>query len=142
MTPKVQALDHLVLTVADTAATVAFYSAVLGMSAESFEAADGSRRTALHFGRQKINLHRAGQEFAPRAARPGPGTADLCFLVAGRLEDWADHLVARGVAVELGPVARSGATGPIRSLYIRDPDGNLLELSVPDSAGGEAGLGA
>ena len=129
MVAEVSALDHLVLTCADMDATVLFYTSVLGMRAESFAAADGSRRQALYFGAQKINLHQEGGEFRPHAARPVPGAADLCFLSEVALVEWQAHLAAQGVAVEEGPVARSGAAGPIRSLYIRDPDGNLLEIS-------------
>lgn len=125
--PEIQALDHLVLTVVDIEATLAFYTRVLGMRAETF----GEGRRALHFGTQKINLHPAQAPYTPRAARPAPGSADLCFLVAGPLEDWVAYLTAVGASVEEGPVARTGATGPLRSLYLRDPDGNLLELSVP-----------
>ena len=124
-------LDHLVLTVGDIARSLEFYRDVLGMEPLSFEAADGSVRHALRFGGQKINLHQAGAEFAPHAAAPAPGTADLCFLTEAPLGRWQAHLAARGVAVEEGPVARSGATGPIRSLYVRDPDGNLIEISRP-----------
>ncbi|MFB9150013.1 VOC family protein [Roseovarius ramblicola] len=127
--PRVTGLDHLVLTVADVAATVAFYGDVLGMEPQVFRAADGSARHALRFGAQKINLHQAGAEFAPHAARPVPGSADLCFLSDTPLEQWQAHLAARGVRVEDGPVPRSGAGGPIVSLYLRDPDGNLLEIS-------------
>lgn len=127
--PEIAALDHLVLTVADVEATVAFYTAVLGMGAEEFRPADGSRRMALTFGAQKINLHRAGAEFEPKAKVPRPGSADLCFLSQTPLADWQRHLAAQGVAVEEGPVPRTGATGPILSLYIRDPDGNLIEIS-------------
>ncbi len=129
--PQVAALDHLVLTVADLAATVRFYETVLGMRAERFTPADGSERWALKFGAQKINLHQAGAEFEPKAARPGPGTADLCFLTDTPLAEWQTHLAAQGVAVEDGPVPRTGATGPILSLYLRDPDGNLIEISTP-----------
>lgn len=129
--PSVHALDHLVLTVADIAATVAFYEKTLGMAAERFEAADGSTRIALKFGRQKINLHQAGAEFAPHAERPMRGSADLCFLTAEQLADWQTHLETLGIAIEEGPVRRSGATGPILSLYLRDPDGNLVEISNP-----------
>ena len=131
MTPKLDALDHLVLTVADIGATVAFYRDVLGMEAEVFHPPDGSTRTALKFGAQKINLHQQGAEFDPKALRPGPGTADLCFLSAVSLEDWQAHLAQQGTAVEDGPVARTGATGPLMSIYIRDPDGNLIEISNP-----------
>ena len=129
---RITAIDHIVLTARDVDRSVAFYRDVLGMEVESFTAADGTRRQALRFGRQKINLHRAGAEFAPHAAAPVPGSLDLCFLVEGSLQDWADRLAAHGIAVEEGPVARTGATGPIRSIYLRDPDGALIELSVPD----------
>ena len=124
--PRVSSLDHLVLTVADPAATVAFYTRVLGMEARSF----GAGRQALHFGDQKINLHPAAAPIRPHAAAPTAGSADLCFLSETPLDDWQAHLEALGVAVEEGPVDRTGATGPIRSLYIRDPDGNLVEISV------------
>lgn len=127
--PNLDSLDHLVLTVRDLAATVAFYEGVLGMAAESFEAADGSRRHALRFGAQKLNLHEAGREFEPKAADPRPGSADLCFLSGAPLAEWQAHLAALGVAIEAGPVCRTGATGPIRSLYLRDPDGNLVEIA-------------
>ena len=129
MPPVLTALDHLVLTVADIPATVAFYRDVLGMRAEVFHPADGTTRTALTFGAQKINLHAAGQEFEPKAARPGPGTADLCFLTETPLPAWQAHLAGLYIPVEEGPVPRTGATGPILSLYIRDPDGNLIEIS-------------
>jgi catechol 2,3-dioxygenase-like lactoylglutathione lyase family enzyme len=127
---RVTSLDHLVLTVADIGATVSFYTMVLGMRAERFHPADGSTRTALTFGAQKINLHQAGAEFDPKAATPTPGSADLCFLTDGPLDDWQAHFAAHGVEVEEGPVARTGATGPILSLYLRDPDGNQIEVST------------
>jgi catechol 2,3-dioxygenase-like lactoylglutathione lyase family enzyme len=123
---RVLALDHLVLTVADPAATVAFYER-LGMRAEVF----GGDRLALRFGAQKLNLHRAGAEIEPHARVPAPGSADLCFLIDGDLDDAERELRAVGIPIELGPVERTGATGPIRSLYLRDPDGNLVELSAP-----------
>ncbi len=129
MKPSVASLDHLVLTVADIGATVSFYTGVLGMRAETFRPADGTTRTALVFGAQKINLHLAGAEFEPRARDPRPGSGDLCFLTETPLDDWNAHLERQGVAVELGPVERTGATGPIVSIYLRDPDGNLIELS-------------
>ncbi len=131
MPPAVNALDHLVLTVADMDATAAFYGRVLGMKAETFTAADGSTRHALTFGRQKINLHPARSPFAPHAARPLPGTADLCLLSDDPAEDWQARLAGLGIEVEEGPVIRTGATGPIVSLYIRDPDGNLIEIATP-----------
>ena len=121
---RVIALDHLVLTVADIDATVVFYER-LGMRGETF----GDGRRALRFGQQKINLHQAGAEFEPYALRPTPGSADLCFLVEGPLEHVARALADAGVEIELGPVERMGAAGVIDSLYVRDPDGNLVELS-------------
>lgn len=120
----IRSLDHVVLTVADIGATVQFYES-LGMQREAF----GDGRVALRFGDQKLNVHQAGEEFAPHAAHPTRGSADLCFLVADDLDQVAQSLSRVGVDVELGPVARTGATSALRSLYVRDPDGNLLELS-------------
>jgi len=118
-------LDHLVLTVASLEATTAFYRDVLGMRVETFD--DG--RTALVFGGEKINLHEAGHEFEPRAARPTPGSADLCFVASTPLEAVIVHLEALGVEIVDGPVRRTGASGPILSVYVRDPDLNLIEIS-------------
>ncbi|NHQ74036.1 VOC family protein [Roseovarius gahaiensis] len=129
MQPLVFALDHIVLTVGSIDATVIFYRDVMGMTAQQFTPADGSARWALTFGSQKINLHQAGAEFEPKAAQPAPGSADLCFLSDIPLSDWIAHLRDHSIAVEEGPVARTGATGPIVSIYLRDPDGNLLEIS-------------
>ncbi len=129
MTPKVTSLDHLVLTVADIMRTVEFYSRVLGMTPERFTPSDGSKRWALKFGDQKINLHLQGAEFDPKAARVQAGSADLCFLSDTPLAEWIAHLARDGVAVEAGPLPRTGATGPILSLYLRDPDGNLVEIA-------------
>ena len=120
-------LDHLVLTVADLDRTIVFYRDVLGMRLETF----GEGRKALVFGDQKINLHQAGHEFEPKALRPTRGSADLCFLAATPLEQAAAHLETMGVAIEEGPVRRTGATGPILSIYVRDPDGNLVEVANP-----------
>lgn len=127
MSAAVASLDHLVLTVADIARTCDFYTRALGMTVVRF----GAGRVALQFGRQKINLHQADRTFDPKAAAPTPGSADLCFLLAGSLEDAAAHLAALGIAIEEGPVERTGATGPIGSIYLRDPDGNLVELATP-----------
>jgi len=120
-------LDHLVLTVADVSATAAFYQRVLGMHPITF----GDSRHALVFGDQKINLHQAGRELRPFAARPTPGSADLCFITSTPLSEVVTTLANLGVPVEEGPVPRTGATGPIVSVYLRDPDGNLIELSNP-----------
>ncbi|WP_421683893.1 VOC family protein [Stutzerimonas urumqiensis] len=124
---QIDHLDHLVLTVADIEATLDFYTRVLGMHAVTF----GEGRKALGFGNQKINLHQAGREFEPKAERPTPGSADLCFIVATPLVEVVAHLERHGVAIVEGPVQRTGATGPIRSVYVRDPDLNLIELSNP-----------
>ena len=129
--PKLSGLDHLVLTVADIDRTVAFYEQVLGMGVEVFHPSDGSTRTALTFGTQKINLHAAANPFEPKAIAPQPGSADLCFLSSALLDVWVAHLAQCGVVIEEGPIARTGATGPILSVYISDPDGNLIEISNP-----------
>lgn len=125
MSPSLDAIDHLVLTVADIAATETFYARVLGVSAITF----GQGRHALQIGQQKINLHLAGKEFEPKASRPTPGAADLCFLSATPLASWLSHLASCGVEVIEGPVMRTGAKGAIESIYIRDPDGNLIEIA-------------
>ena len=122
---RVDRLDHLVLTVADIGATAGFYTQVLGMKAVTF----GPGRTALTFGASKINLHKAGREFEPKALRPTPGSADVCLIVDDDIGEVIAELAAAGIAIEEGPVARTGATGPIVSCYIRDPDQNLIELS-------------
>jgi catechol 2,3-dioxygenase-like lactoylglutathione lyase family enzyme len=121
----IRSLDHLVLTVADIEATIEFYTTVLGMNAVTF----GEGRRALAFGTQKINLHQAGHEFEPKALRPTPGSGDLCFLTDVPLAEVIAHLASCGVAIVEGPVDRTGATGPIRSAYVRDPDGNLVEIA-------------
>ncbi|MGD8640755.1 MAG: VOC family protein [Gammaproteobacteria bacterium] len=122
---KVTYIDHIVLTVHDIDATVAFYESVLGMTAESF----GNGRIALKFGNQKINLHEYGHEFEPKAGNPLPGSQDLCFITEMPLQDAMDHVKDQGVAVLEGPVQRTGARGPIMSFYFRDPDGNLVEIA-------------
>ncbi len=131
MTPSINALDHLVLTVADIDATLAFYTGILGMNAQEFTPHGSPPRWALKFGAQKINLHQAGAEFDPKAAHPLPGSADLCFLTETALADWTRHLSDHGITIEDGPVPRTGATGPLNSIYIRDPDHNLIEISTP-----------
>jgi catechol 2,3-dioxygenase-like lactoylglutathione lyase family enzyme len=122
---KIDSLDHLVLTVADVDASCAFYERVLGMQAVTF----GEGRKALSFGVQKINLHRYHHEFEPKAAYPMPGSADLCFLTKVPVDQVMSHLTACGVAVLEGPVRRTGAQGPIVSVYFRDLDQNLIEVS-------------
>jgi catechol 2,3-dioxygenase-like lactoylglutathione lyase family enzyme len=122
---KVVGIDHLVLTVASIPATVAFYERVLGMTTETF----GAGRTALRFGPHKINLHQADNTFDPKAERPTCGSGDLCFLVDS-LDGIEAHLAACDVPVLVARSTRTGARGPITSVYIRDPDQNLIELSV------------
>ena len=122
---KINALDHLVLTVASIDDSIAFYQGVLGMDAVTF----GAGRRALRFGSQKINLHAAGHEFEPKAAAPTPGSADLCLVTGTPMAEVVRHLKACGLAIVEGPVQRTGATGPILSVYLRDPDGNLLEIA-------------
>jgi len=123
---RIDRLDHLVLTVADIDATVDFYTRVLGMKAVTF----GAGRTALAFGQSKINLHQAGHEFEPKAHRPTPGSADLCLITTDSLDRVVEELVRHDVPIEEGPVERTGATGPILSVYVRDPDRNLIEVST------------
>ncbi len=125
MTITLDRLDHLVLTVRDIEATCRFYESVLGMRRESFE----EGRIALHFGRQKINLHPYPSPVEIVAKDPRPGTADLCFVTETPIAQVAAHLEACGVAIEMGPVERTGAQGPMTSLYCRDPDGNIIEVS-------------
>jgi catechol 2,3-dioxygenase-like lactoylglutathione lyase family enzyme len=127
--PNLISLDHLVLTVRSIDDSVAFYGDVLGMTPDQFTVADGTTRTALKFGQQKINLHQAGAEFDPKAAHPMSGSADLCFLSDTPITDWMTHFAALDVSTTDGPIARTGATGPIMSIYIRDPDGNLIEIA-------------
>src|SRR5665213_3392713 len=117
-------LDHLVLTVASIDATVDFYTEVLGMDLVTFQG-----RKGLRFGDQKINLHQRGHEFKPCALHPSPGSADLCFITLTPLEEVASYLTEQRVRIEEGPVERAGAVGAIRSIYLREPDQNLIEIS-------------
>jgi len=118
-------LDHLVLTCTDLEATRYFYATVLQMELQTF----GAGRIAFRFGNQKINLHQRGAEFEPKAHLPVPGALDLCFIAAVKLDDVIAHLRDHGWPIKEGPVQRTGATGPIRSIYLRDPDLNLIEIS-------------
>ena len=125
MDAMIDHLDHLVLTTADEAACVRFYVDVLGMTLETF----GSGRKAFRFGNQKINLHVKGREFEPKAQVPTPGSLDLCFIASIPLDEVVARLQRSGVAIIEGPVKRTGATSAIRSVYVRDPDLNLVEIS-------------
>ncbi len=128
---RVDRLDHLVLTVRDVEATTTFYRRVLGLDVVTF----GDGRKALVFGQQKINLHQLGAEFEPKAARPTPGSADLCFVTEALPEAVMAHLTACDVTVLHGPVRRIGALGPMTSVYFRDPDENLIEVSSYAASG-------
>ncbi|MDR6518675.1 VOC family protein [Variovorax atrisoli] len=118
-------LDHLVLTTAHEEACIRFYVDVMGMSLESF----GAGRKAFRFGNQKINLHVKGHEFEPKAQLPTPGSLDLCFIASVPLDEVIARLARQGVPILEGPVMRTGATSRIRSVYVRDPDLNLIEIS-------------
>ena len=127
---EIDRIDHIVLTVHDLARTCDFYSKVLGMKVVTF----GEGRTALSFGRQKLNLHVHGREFEPKALKPAPGTVDLCFISTTPLAEVIEHVKSCGVAIVEGPVPKTGAMGPMQSIYVRDPDGNLVEISNYESA--------
>ncbi|MEW5856961.1 MAG: VOC family protein [Cyanobacteriota bacterium] len=122
---KVNKIDHLVLTVHSIEASCEFYSRVLGMEVVTF----GEDRKALQFGEQKINLHQLGKEFEPKALNPTPGAADICFITSIPIEEVKDCICADGIDVLEGPIVKTGAIGAIKSIYLRDPDGNLIEVS-------------
>ncbi|MFQ5656249.1 MAG: VOC family protein [Candidatus Methylomirabilales bacterium] len=122
---KIERIDHIVLTVTDLEKICAFYSRVLGMEVVTF----GENRRGLKFGSQKFNLHERGKEFEPKAKTPMPGAIDICLITDSPIDDVVAHLKSVGVAIEQGPVERTGATGQIESVYFRDPDGNLIEVS-------------
>jgi len=124
---KINCLDHLVLTVKDINVSIAFYTQALGMSVKTF--GEQQQRKALTFGQQKINLHERGKEYEPKALAPSVGSLDICFIIDTSLEDAMAHLRRHHVVLEAGPVERVGALGMMRSIYLRDPDGNLIELS-------------
>ena len=125
-------VDHIVLTTRDKDACIRFYRDVLGMELVKFKTPT-EERLALRFGAQKINLHEWGREFTPRAHVAVPGSLDLCFIAATPLEAVVERLKKANVAIIEGPVAKTGAQGPIRSVYVRDPDLNLVEISVYNS---------
>lgn len=118
-------IDHFVLTVRSIKETCDFYRRALGLETVTF----GQGRTAIALGKQKINLHQTGKEFEPKAADPAPGAGDFCLIATRPIEDIAAHLRGIGVAIIAGPVPKTGAVGPIRSIYFRDPDGNLVEVA-------------
>lgn len=122
---QISHIDHLVLTVKNIEETCTFYTEVLGMNTVTF----GEGRKALSFGRQKINLHEVGKEFEPKATKATSGSADLCLITDFPLSEVVNHFNKLGILIEEGPIKRTGAVGPITSVYIRDPDGNLIEVS-------------
>jgi len=122
---QIDRIDHIVITAFDVERTLDFYSKVMGMEPITFA---GGRR-GLAFGRQKINLHQSGREFEPKALKPTPGSMDLCFITETPLAEVISHLKSHGVAIAQGPVEKTGAQGPMMSVYFRDPDGNLIEVS-------------
>jgi len=126
----ITALDHIVLSSADPEKTIGFYCDVLGMTLQTFAPPDGSApRRALCFGRQKINIHDAGAPYVPHARNPAAGAVDICLLSDVPVADWQRRFADHGIAIEHGPVAKTGAMGPLWSVYVRDPDGNLVEIS-------------
>jgi catechol 2,3-dioxygenase-like lactoylglutathione lyase family enzyme len=135
---RIDRFDHLVLAVADLDASAAFYTRVLGMDLVTF----GDGRTALHFGRNKINLHQAGREFEPKARHATPGSADLCLITDQPITEIVADLDLAGVSIEEGPAQRTGAIDAMISAYLRDPDGNLIEISqyAPDADAREGPL--
>ena len=122
---EISRLDHLVLTVTDIEKTLSFYVSVMGMKKETF----GAGRVALKCGNQKINLHEHGKEFEPKAHKPTPGSADICFITQTPLDDAMIHVKGCGVTIIEGPVEKTGANGPLRSFYFKDPDQNLIEVA-------------
>ncbi len=121
---QIDHIDHLVLTVQNIEATCDFYVRVLGMQVVTF----GNGRKALQFGQQKINLHEAGKEFEPKALKPTHGSGDICFITSVPLKQVIEHIRSQGIEIAEGPVRRTGAIGPIESVYVCDPDGNLVEV--------------
>lgn len=126
----ITSIDHIVLTSKDVDKTIKFYTQILGMTLERFPVAnEKNERLALKFGNQKINIHDASSPFSPHAANPTSGSVDICFLSHIDLKEWGKIFAANKITIENGPVRKTGATGSLMSLYVRDPDGNLIEIS-------------
>lgn len=123
---EIDRIDHVVLTVENIEESVAFYESALGMRPETF----GEGRRALLFGKSKFNLHERGKEFEPKAKSPTPGSVDICLIANNTIDELLQHLKRTGIKIEQGPTRRTGAMGPINSVYFRDPDQNLIEVSV------------
>ena len=123
-------IDHVVITVSDMNKSIDFYSNILGMELHEFlSSTDNVKRKSLKFGKQKINLHEASKPFKPHAINPIPGAMDICFLSEINIDDWIKIFNKFNIKIEDGPVKKTGANGPIRSIYVRDPDKNLIEIS-------------
>ena len=128
---KLEKIDHVVITVKDLNKTIDFYTNILGMKLEEFSSSldDDQIRYAMSFGYQKINIHEEKKPIKPNALNPSSGSMDICFISKNKINDWVHHLVKKGINIEIGPERKTGALGPILSIYIRDPDFNLIEIS-------------
>ena len=128
---KLEKIDHVVITVKDVKKTIDFYTNILGMKLEKFSSSldDNQFRYAVSFGSQKINIHEEIKPIKPNALNPSSGSMDICFISKNKINDWVHHLEKKGINIEIGPEKKTGALGPILSIYIRDPDFNLIEIS-------------
>ena len=128
---KLEKIDHVVITVKDLKKTIDFYTNALGMKLEKFSSSldDNQFRYAVSFGSQKINIHEEIKPIKPNALNPSSGSMDICFISKNKINDWVHHLVKKGINIEIGPERKTGTLGPILSIYIRDPDFNLIEIS-------------
>ena len=128
---KLEKIDHVVITVKDLNKTIDFYTNILGMKLEEFSSSFDNKqiRYAVSFGSQKINIHEEKKPIKPNALNPSSGSMDICFISKNKINDWVHHLVKKGINIEIGPEKKTGALGPILSIYIRDPEFNLIEIS-------------
>jgi len=128
---KLEKIDHVVITVKNLRKTIDFYTNILGMKLEEFSSSldNDQIRYAVSFGSQKINIHEEKKPIKPNALNPSSGSMDICFISKNKINDWVHHLVKKGINIEIGPERKTGALGPILSIYIRDPDFNLIEIS-------------
>ena len=128
---KLEKIDHVVITVKNLNKTIDFYTNILGMKLEQFSSSldNNQSRYAVNFGSQKINIHEEIKPIKPNALNPSSGSMDICFISKNKINDWVHHLVKKGINVEIGPERKTGALGPILSIYVRDPDFNLIEIS-------------
>ena len=128
---KLEKIDHVVITVKNLNKTIDFYTNILGMKLEEFTSSldNDQIRYAVSFGSQKINIHEEKKPIKPNALNPSSGSMDICFISQNKINDWMNHLEKKGINIEIGPEKKTGALGPILSIYIRDPDFNLIEIS-------------